>query len=258
VTLVRGISDDIRERSVLELGPGINFGSSLVLACHGARVLVADRFLAPWQDPYHPSFYRALNAWLADNRLSLDRTPLTRIISTNAYPRHLPIQVHAPAERLAGLADCTVDIVLSNAVLEHVINLAAVAAELYRVTKPGGLGIHQVDFRDHRDFAHPLEYLLLGDAEFGAMFRRSHGECGSQIRHEDLTEQFRCAGFEILHFDANMFAEDRYLDDFLPRLRGTASRYREVPRETLAIISGRLFLRKPKRATALDSSQHSN
>src|SRR6185436_6374815 len=30
VTLVRGISDDIRERSVLELGPGINFGSSLV------------------------------------------------------------------------------------------------------------------------------------------------------------------------------------------------------------------------------------
>ncbi|MEI9982836.1 MAG: hypothetical protein WDN69_06250 [Aliidongia sp.] len=33
--------------SILELGPGADFGAALALAGHGARVTLADRFLTP-------------------------------------------------------------------------------------------------------------------------------------------------------------------------------------------------------------------
>jgi hypothetical protein len=41
---------------VLEIGPGSDFGAQIILAGTGAKVTVADRFLAPWQPGYHPAF----------------------------------------------------------------------------------------------------------------------------------------------------------------------------------------------------------
>ena len=53
----RGVRLDGAE--ILELGPGADFCAALVLASHGAKVTLADRFLTPWRDDFHPGFYRA-------------------------------------------------------------------------------------------------------------------------------------------------------------------------------------------------------
>ena len=67
-----------------------------------------------------------------------------------------------------------------------------------------------------------------------------------RLRHLELRALYEAVGFEVLRFDANWLAEDAYLDDFVPRLRAAPSRYRDTARETLRVISGRLFLRKPE------------
>ncbi|GAH95169.1 unnamed protein product, partial [marine sediment metagenome] len=46
-------------------------------------------------------------------------------------------------------ADNSIDCVFSNAVLEHIHNPQKVICEIARVTKRIGIGIHEVDFRDH-------------------------------------------------------------------------------------------------------------
>src|ERR1044071_9286504 len=53
---------ECRGLRILEIGPGHHFGPALLLASQGAHVTLADRFLASWDDPYHPAFYRALRA----------------------------------------------------------------------------------------------------------------------------------------------------------------------------------------------------
>jgi SAM-dependent methyltransferase len=229
---------------ILELGPGINFGSALLLACHGALPIVADRFLANWDPAYHPRFYAALRNAVAGRDPAPDLRPLDRLLGRNEYSDDEVRRVWRSAEDLQGLADSSVDIVFSNAVLEHLFDLPAACRELGRISKPFAWGFHQVDFRDHRDFARPLEYLLLADERFRRMFVERHGECGSQWRPPEMARLFETAGFEVIRFEGNMTAEEEYLREFEPRLRNAASRYRDMPISELRTLGGRFLLRR--------------
>src|SRR5262249_57864431 len=71
---------------VLELGPGINFGSGFYLAAHGAVPAVADRFLAPWDPGYHPGFYRRLLERLRQDEPPLDTEPLAACLAAGSHP----------------------------------------------------------------------------------------------------------------------------------------------------------------------------
>lgn len=238
-------------KTVLELGPGINFGSALVLACHGVRPIIADRFLANWDTNYHPEFYSALRKTLAEHDPAADLTPLDRLVEENAYADDGIGRIERSAENLRDIPDSSIDVVVSNAVFEHLFDLAAACRELGRVSKPLAWGFHQVDFRDHRDFQRPLEILLLGDRKFRRIFAERHGECGSQWRPSEAAEFFEKAGFEIMRFEANMFADEDYLGEFELRLRKSASRYRDMPLAELRALGGLFRLRRrPARSAA--------
>src|SRR5262249_61018371 len=60
---------------------------------------------------------------------------------------HLSYQL-APADQLP-LRDGVVDLTISHSTLEHLRALEASIRELARVTRSGGLGVHQVDLADH-------------------------------------------------------------------------------------------------------------
>lgn len=238
----------LENRRVLELGPGYNFGSVMVLACCGALPMVADRFLVPWEQAYHAKFYAALKQALPTKLpgVGLDLSPLDRLVSAGAHAPEIIRTFGASTEELTDIPDATVDIVLSNAVLEHLANPRQALAQLSRITRPGGLGLHQVDFRDHRDFDRPLEYLLLDPGTFESMFVERHGECGRQLRPLEMGRMFREAGFAVMAYDSNILAPEAYLDDFLPRLaKAPASLYKGWSRAALQSVSGRFHLFKP-------------
>jgi len=250
--LYKGYIDDSdkdpKGLNILEIGPGINFGSSLYLACYGAKIAVTDRFLSPWIDNYHHKFYRSLYELLKQNRFDLDLTPLKKIVRANEYPDDVLTTYQCSLEEASDIPDNTFDIILSNAVLEHVYDVIPAVTKLYRITKPGGIGFHQIDHRDHRDFSHPLEYLILSDDEFKKKFWESHCEMGNRLRQYEVEKIFKNVGFEIQSFDGNMFTEDEYLDNLVSRLKTTNNtRYQNCSREQLKCISGLFKITKPKR-----------
>jgi SAM-dependent methyltransferase len=93
------------------------------------------------------------------------------------------------------LLSSSIDLVVSNSVLEHINNLDDSIAEFSRITKPGGYGIHGVDFIDHRWYSdpniHPLEFLRIDTSDSIV-----HGS--NRLRQSDITELFKKNGFEVL------------------------------------------------------------
>jgi SAM-dependent methyltransferase len=222
---------DISNVELLELGPGSTPGAALILASHGARVTVADRFACEWNERRHPAILRSiLRSWGA---------PLPALSASLARRAFAVAQLSAPAEALP-IADQRLDVVVSNAVLEHVEDARAVCNELFRVTKAGGVHSHQVDFRDHRDFSLPLEPLIT-ELPAGPNYQ---GEYGTLLRCSELEHLFLGAGFKVAT-ETNMLADERYFSGFLPRLRASRSRYRDWPEDDLRILGARFVLRKP-------------
>lgn len=100
-------------KKVLEVGPGINLGPILMLACHGAQVAVADRFLTSWDAEYHPQFYRLLKDKLIKRWPSIDLKPLEMILSRKTYPPECIALYSSSLEKLLGIPDQCFDLVLS-------------------------------------------------------------------------------------------------------------------------------------------------
>jgi hypothetical protein len=225
--------------NILELGPGGDFGAQLIIASHGAKVTVADRFLAPWDSNYHPQFYRLLRSRWGGPAEALDA-----VIAANAHVPHAIGQIALSAEQIDGIPAAQFDLILSNAVLEHVQDLTQVAFNLARITRSPGINLHQIDFRDHRDFSQPLEFLLASDREQEKTFRRMHGELGNRLRASEATSCFKAAGFSIDEADPGELVAEDYFRELLPRLRSAHSKYRNWPMEDLRILGALFLLRK--------------
>jgi SAM-dependent methyltransferase len=239
----------LRGRSVLEIGPGTNLASALILKCSGAtRVVVTDRFLVRYQETYHGPLYLALRNAVARDLPQFDPVPVDVCLASHSHSAQAVECVEMPLERFAERFAGQFDVVFSNAVLEHVYDPEAAAESLFAVTADDGSGFHQVDFRDHRDFSRPLEYLLLGGKAFQALLEACHCECGNRIRPHELAAMFLRAGFARPSFSPNMWAQGPYLQEFIPRLRAAKdSPYRDAQVDDLKVISGQFQLRKPAR-----------
>ena len=245
-------------KKVLEVGPGINLGPMLMLACHGAQVSVVDRFLTPWDAEYHPRFYRLLKEKLLERWPSIDLKVLEMILSRNAYPPESIALYSCSLEDLLGIPDQSVDVVVSYDVLEHLFDLESAFTHLARITKPEGLGIHQVDFRDHRDFSRPLDYLLLSDKEFIRQFKERLGECGNRYRPQEMQQLLESKGFAVTAFQPTGFTEEQYLTDFFPQLKKSRrSRYRSCAAEDLRVNQGFFVLEKKTRESFHEGAERS-
>lgn len=226
---------------LLELGPGVNFGPQLILASQGVTVTLADRYLSEWNDDYHPRFYEALlRAWDGPS------DTLQQVVTTRNYGATLATTAES-AENLSSLPDSSFDIVVSNAVLEHVYDLDQVVAELSRVTVLNGFNIHQVDFRDHNNFGNPLEFLLIEDGEYSEQFGRSFGERGNRLRPSECEASFLSAGLSVYISHSGTLAGEDYLKDFIPRLRASHSSYRNWPDQGLRPIGVTFIFQNTRR-----------
>ncbi len=135
----------LHNRSVLELGPGPNFGAVLVLLCWGAdRVAIADRFLVPFNSTYHLPLYERLKELLIERDPALRLDPLIEVINRKQHDAAGLTAYAAPLEVLAGAVDTSFDVTASNAVFEHlfdpraaILSLAQVDREWRNRTAPG-------------------------------------------------------------------------------------------------------------------------
>ncbi len=60
-TWTKGAGFDLRDKRVLEIGPGVNLAGSIGLKALGAaEVIASDRWIPLWQDEYSPLFCRIM------------------------------------------------------------------------------------------------------------------------------------------------------------------------------------------------------
>lgn len=231
---IKKFSIENLNKKILEIGPGTSLGSCAILKNYGFEVEVVDKYPSKWQDKYHNKYYEKLIKKYNDSEI-------IKNIKENKFNS---FKIYTD---LSNVGDETQDIVLSNAVLEHIEDFDEFAKQLYRITRKGGIHIHQIDFRDHRNFNAPLEYLLYSEVEFKKIFNSRFGECGHQRRFIDVKNYFLKSGFEMLISDeesSNMKADEDYLSYTVGRLRASDSLYKNYSKKDLESISNLIIITK--------------
>ena len=245
LSMIRTAGLDPKMCRVLELGPGINYGAMMVLASYGVQPAVADRFPGGWSSDYHPAFYKLLGETVKTTLPGLDCSIFDRILDAEGYPDDCLKVIETGAEEMTMIEDADFNVTCSTAVFEHLHSPSRAISELSRITRSGGWGFHSIDFRDHRNFSRPLEYLLFDPREFERFFRHILAESGRQYRPKEIAELFQSSGFSVTECIPDIYVEPGYLVNFIPRLRAAKnSRYCNFSEEDLRVISARFTVQK--------------
>ncbi len=127
-------------RTILEVGIGATNSSCYELAARGATTAIAFEPFVPL-DPER------------------DTSLLTECARRHALAADALTARVQRRTSLDSIADASIDLILSNSVLEHVGDMDALARDLRRVLALGGAMLHLVDYRDHF-FRYPYHHLL--------------------------------------------------------------------------------------------------
>lgn len=152
-----------------------------------------------------------------------------------------------PDGGLGDLASGAYDGVLSFRVLEHVARKAAARSvrEYFRILKPGGFSIHQIDMQDHLSLydraAHPKQYLSFGERMWNA-FYQNEVQYFNRLQKGAWLQYFEDAGFELVHADQEMCS--------LEGLKHISSSFRRLPRQDLECRVLTVVHRKPQSTRA--------
>lgn len=231
--------DSFKDILALEIGPGPDMGTVLAIACLGARVCAVERYLADWRTDWHDKFVVALEVEMQRRNWPFDPMPLQRSLKAQAFDPERVQLLRSSIEDLADNLDNNVDFSASHAAFEHLYAINDAFDAVYRVMKPGTRGVHRVDFRDHRNFAAPLDFLLLSNSTYDELSGDRKYEHGNRVRPSAMHKILRSAGFAEVVFTACETADPHYIEEFLPRLRlSTDSPFRETPHEELITLGG--------------------
>ncbi len=226
---------------ILEVGPGQDFGVPLVLMGFGVKkAILIDKFFCKWEEDFHPKYYRQLLEKAEQKYHGIDFKDLRDVIKSNSHISERLELLKVGLENVDTIPNESVDITFSNACFEHLADSQAAVKELGRITKSGGLGFHQIDFRDHRNYDKPLEFLTMSDWVFRRALVLSKACHGNRLRSTEFAQFFRESGFEY-KFLADLFSDDKYMKDVLTRIN---SKFMKMPQDSIRILSGRFFLKK--------------
>ncbi len=190
---------ELRDKRILEIGPGDNLGVALKFLAAGARCVVAlDRFFSPRDDARQCRVYRelgrAMSAWSRQNLdgLLTGRGDLRLDSDRLAYRWGQGIE---DAQEL--LHGESFDLIVSRAVLQEIDDLDAAFAVMDRALAPGGLMLHRIGCGDYGMFSgggmHPLTFLTLPETLYAWMTKRTG--MPNRKRMNSYAEQLRSRGY---------------------------------------------------------------
>lgn len=190
---------DLSDKVVLEIGPGNCFVNALVYLLYGAKkVYLIDKYKFFFMDKKNAEYcsnilnrIRNLNGPFY-NRVLNAISISGRSVSFNKCMIEFR---YGDASRLP-MDSNIVDVIFTNAVLEHIPNLKSAIYENKRVLKQNGVAIHEVDLRDHFDVKNPLKMLEYSN---GAWFFMTFNRPGytNRYRLSDYLAFFKEAGLLV-------------------------------------------------------------
>lgn len=261
----------ILPRRVLEIGPGVHLGAAFCFSAMGCeKVAVADVARIEKE----PAFYRELKALLA----AVGGFRWWRYNSVvNPYPaiRDIEFWDDTAEDEIIGRIDARspesadklsfeaadFDLVYSVNAFEHFPDPFGAAQEMFRVLRPGGLTVHEIDLRYHCDMRQhqPHETLKFLEYSLEDWERKSErygqgrglksclaGEWGTEVycnrlRIHECEAVFRRSGFQVLETTPLQVLADTEI-----RRERFVEPYRSMPMDALKVLLARIVARKPK------------
>jgi SAM-dependent methyltransferase len=246
---------------VVDLGCGQWMANAKLFAASGARVVAVDPEVPPATAGGYVDFGRRLGL----QRLA--KTVATDLVLRRRFDHGLTLatgidvgrarytRIPSGAERLP-LEDASVDIVVSDNVLEHLPDVPAAMAEIARVLRPGGVVCATIHpFTAFSGGHHPATIHHAGDGAFvpripawDHLLDALHpsGVYLNRVRIRDYRE-ILASHFETLRWDAANEGESFLTDEILGRLPG-------YTREEL-LVGKILFVGTPLASTAPSVAQ---
>ncbi len=188
---------------VVELGPGRSLALGLLLLGKGARSYTGIDAECLVDGLQSARVYRDLRDYL-------EREGAAKDVDLEAIDSQL--RCVGPSERLRSLLvspdgrlpldDSSVDLVLSQAVFEHVHDVEGSFREIHRVLRPGCLTSHEIDLRDHHH-AEPFDFLRYSDRLWQWMTSESFAWT-NRLRISDYLEAAEGAGLEPIGLEATV------------------------------------------------------
>ena len=169
-------------KTVLEIGAGPVLGWALVGLARGAtKYNVVEPAFNPEVVDAYSTYFRRHRQWI--RRIVGDVAPVAELLDSGL------IHVVPDSASRTRLPDGSIDLVLSNSVLEHVDDVDALMEELDRVCTRDALQYHVVDFGDHQGGADPFEHLYSQDPDTMRALYRNRRMPINLLRAEQLAER---------------------------------------------------------------------
>ena len=135
-----------------------------------------------------------------------------------------------PEGTFIGLPSASYDAIVSFHVLEHLAKRAIPSSvkEYFRLLRPGGFSIHQIDLQDHLSLydrsAHPKQYLSFNEEQWRWCYQ-NEVQYFNRMQRSDWLRHFENAGFQLIHMEQEPCS--------LEGLDRISSSFRRLPREEL-------------------------
>jgi SAM-dependent methyltransferase len=188
-----GLTNQLKGKTVLELGPGDSAATAVIAACHGAHaVLIDSGDYASREVRLYLSFADRLKDQGFDVP-DLSEAESREDVLSICGAKYLPNGLFS----LQTIADDSVDLIFSQAVLEHVRRdeFLQTMTECHRVLKSNGAASHCVDLKDH--LGGGLNNLRFRESVWESNFFVRSGFYTNRIRFSEMIAMFEESGFCI-------------------------------------------------------------
>jgi SAM-dependent methyltransferase len=233
-------------QNIIEIGPGGNLGNAILLIASGAnRVYCVDNYRHVDFHPTPARFYQSLINQILSNpdellvpdpevwdvkqaKIAVEEAVSISGNSITFNPDRIQYLAPFDAQNIP-IADGTIDLIFSHAVLEHVKNPAGIFHEFGRILKPGGYTSHVIDLRDHFEPT-GLQMLRYPTWIWDLMSSNSHGYV-NRYRAQHFEQFFHEAGFKILISNPTELLKDVHRIPVIP-----SGEFADLPHEQLQIV----------------------
>lgn len=198
-----GLKDNLKDRIILELGPGDSIATAVVAASHGATAILVDSGKYVSEDI---NLYKSLAEDLRKHGLSppdlSEARNIAEILALCRASYHT-----AGLASLKTITQDSVDLIFSQAVLEHVREheFLPTMVECKRVLRDGGVASHRVDLKDH--LAGGLNNLRFSKKVWESNIFVCSGFYTNRIRFSRMIRLMKEAGFQIAFSQADRWGD---------------------------------------------------